>query len=174
MRTRTLLLAVALVSVTLLSSCGLREYNWWRTQAGIEKIRATDPDAQWHLDAATDIWRRKVAAYRQATTTVRLPPILWRIAACESGNGQAGINYQARNPSSSAAGGWQFLSSTWRTVTVSYPGTWDRYQFGHLRREAASVPSMAHAQPRVQQAAALVLYHHQGTRPWDASRHCWG
>ena len=172
-------LAVALALVMLLSSCSLKEYNWWRDQAGLEKIRATDPDAQWHLDVATKIWAEKRAAEHRATQKAaaakasrNMPAVLTRIAGCESGNGGRGINYTARNPRSSAAGGWQFLSGTWRYVSRTYAGTWDQLGFGHLRREAQSVSSMAHARPEVQRAAALVLYQREGTRPWLASRAC--
>jgi hypothetical protein len=172
--------AVVLVAVMTFSSCSLKEYNWWRDQAGLEKIRATDPDAQRHLDVATEIWAAKRAEARRAeqrkataATSGRIPSILWRIAGCESGNGGRGINYTARNPRSSASGGWQFLSGTWRYVARTYAGTWDALGFGHLRGEALSVSRMSHARPAVQQAAALVLYNREGTRPWLASRRCW-
>ena len=172
--------ALTIVFVMLLSSCSLKEYNWWRQQAGLENIKATDPDAQWHLDVATKIWADKQAEERRATQRAaaakasrNMPAILTRIAGCESGNGGRGINYTARNPRSSAAGGWQFLSGTWRYVARTYAGTWDQLGYSHLRREAQSVSSMAHARPEVQQAAALVLYRNEGTRPWNASRRCW-
>ena len=175
-RSAALLPAIALVFVMVLSSCSLKEYNWWRDQAGLERIKATDPDAQWHLDAATKIWADKRAAERRAATPAasnRVPSILWRIAGCESGNGGRGVNYRARNPRSSAAGGWQFLSGTWRYVARTYAGTWDANGWGHLRQEALATRSMAGARPEVQQAAAVVLYQREGTRPWLASRRCW-
>jgi hypothetical protein len=169
------LIAVALVSVMLLSSCSLKEYNWWRQEAGLEKMTADDPDVKWYLAAATQIWEQKKAeeAARRRNVSNQVPGILWRIAGCESGNGGRGINYTARNPRSSASGGWQFLSGTWRYVARTYAGTWDALGYGHLRGEALSVSRMGHARPEVQQAAALVLYNREGTRPWNASRRCW-
>jgi hypothetical protein len=169
-------LAVALVFVMLLSSCSLREYNWWRNEAGLANIKATDPDAQWHLDVATKIWADKQAAAKRAAAPAasrNVPGILWRIAGCESGNGGRGINYRAHNPRSSASGGWQFLSGTWRYVARTYASTWQAHGWEHLRREAMNTRSMANARPEVQQAAAVVLYQREGTRPWLASRACW-
>jgi hypothetical protein len=159
-RSAALLPAIALVFVMVLSSCSLKEYNWWRDQAGLERIKATDPDAQWHLDAATKIWADKRAAERRAATPAasnRVPSILWRIAGCESGNGGRGV----------------FLSGTWRYVARTYAGTWDANGWGHLRQEALATRSMAGARPEVQQAAAVVLYQREGTRPWLASKRCW-
>ena len=101
-------IAVALVAVMTLSSCSLREYNWWRDQAGLEPMTANDPDVRWHLDAATKIWADKQAAEakrRAAAPAGRVPSILWRIAGCESGNGGRGINYTARHPRSLIAVG---------------------------------------------------------------------
>ena len=65
-RSYALLPAVVLVFVMVLSSCSLKEYNWWRDQAGLERIKATDHDAQWHLDVATKLWAEKRAAARRA------------------------------------------------------------------------------------------------------------
>lgn len=77
------------------------------------------------------------------------PPILTRIRACESGG-----DYTARNPRSSAAGAWQFLGSTWASVTGS------------------PAPASAYP-PATQDAAAVKLYRRSGTSPWSPSRHCW-
>ena len=176
-RSSILLPAFALVFVMLLSSCSLKEYNWWRDQAGLEKIRATDPDAQWHLDVATKIWADKQAAERRAaapSSSRTVPGVLWRIASCESGHGRSGgIGYRAHHPRSSASGGWQFLSGTWRYVARTYASTWQAHGWEHLRREALNTGSMAGARPEVQQAAAIILYQREGTRPWAASRSCW-
>lgn len=77
--------------------------------------------------------------------------ILERIAQCESGG-----SYTARNSESSASGKYQFLTSTWRS-------------FGDPRW-----PTAADAPPEVQEAAARRLYAALGTRPWNASKGCWG
>lgn len=78
------------------------------------------------------------------------PAVMLRIRACESGG-----NYNAKNPRSTASGGWQFLDSTFTAVTGLAP------------------PARAYSR-EVQDAAAMKLYREQGTRPWNASRHCWG
>lgn len=78
-----------------------------------------------------------------------LPPIMLRIRWCESRN-----NYTARNPRSSASGAWQFLDSSW----AHYAG----YPRAYL------------APPEVQDQKALNVYNSVGTRPWNASRSCWG
>ena len=80
------------------------------------------------------------------------PPILERIKQCESGG-----NYRALNPRSGASGAYQFLDSTWRTLPQSR---------GY--RKAMYAP------PARQDRAAQTLYAWQGTRPWNASRACWG
>lgn len=80
------------------------------------------------------------------------PPILERIKQCESGG-----NYRALNPESGASGAYQFLDSTWREMPQSR---------GY--RKAMYAP------PGRQDRAAQTLYARQGTRPWNASRACWG
>ncbi len=79
-------------------------------------------------------------------------PILEKIKQCESGG-----NYRAVNPASGASGAYQFLDSTWRTLPQS-------------RGYAKAM----HAPPGRQDRAAQTLYARQGTRPWNASRACWG
>lgn len=74
---------------------------------------------------------------------------LARIAECESGG-----DYGAENPRSSASGKFQVLDSTW-----------DGY--GGYER-AVDAP------PEVQEAWAREAYAEAGTRPWRASRGCWG
>lgn len=92
----------------------------------------------------------------------RLPTLLLRIRSCESGpNGYAthgwafDFDYTATNPNSTASGAYQFLTGTWQSTTG-------------LTGRAKDYP------PAVQDAAALRLYREQGTRPWNASRACWG
>lgn len=87
-----------------------------------------------------------------ATTSSSLPSVLLKIRYCESGN-----NYQAQNPSSSASGAYQFLTSTWRSLSAS-----------------AGYATAASAPASVQDAAALELYNQAGTSPWAASQSCWG
>lgn len=78
-----------------------------------------------------------------------LPPIMLKIRWCESRN-----NYTARNPRSTASGAWQFLDSSW----ANYAG----------------YPRAYMAPPEVQDQKALNVYNSVGTRPWNASRSCWG
>jgi len=179
--------AVALALTLVLSSCTLTEVNWWRNESGLPAIKAGTPEAKeavkvgttwWNGLSRSDIqdirnWFNPPPPPKRTSATDRVPGILWRIAGCESGNGGRGVNYSARNPRSSAAGGWQFLSGTWRYVARTYAGTWNALGFGHLRGEATSVSSMAHARPEVQAAAAIVLHNREGTRPWLASKRCW-
>jgi hypothetical protein len=80
------------------------------------------------------------------------PPILERIKQCESGG-----NYRAVNPRSGASGAYQFLDNTWRDMPQS-----------------AGYAKASHAPPVTQDRAAQTLYAQQGTRPWNASRACWG
>ena len=85
---------------------------------------------------------------------VYVPPILLEIRRCESGG-----NYQAANPYSSARGAYQFLTGSWAA-------------YGHADRYGVS---QAHLATNAQQdEAALITWQRDGTRPWNASRHCWG
>ncbi len=85
---------------------------------------------------------------------VFLPPVLVAIRWCESSD-----NYAAANRRSSARGAYQFLT-----------GSWDWY--GHADRYG--VPQAHLATPAQQDEAALITWQADGTRPWNASRHCWG
>lgn len=73
------------------------------------------------------------------------------IKQCESGG-----SYTAQNPTSTASGAYQFLTSTWRSLDAS-----------------AGYATAASAPASVQDAAALELYQQSGTTPWNASRGCW-
>lgn len=77
--------------------------------------------------------------------------VLARIRACESGG-----SYTAQNPSSSASGAYQFLTSTWRALPAS-----------------TGYPTAASAPASVQDRAARQLFAQQGTSPWLASASCW-
>lgn len=77
--------------------------------------------------------------------------ILTRIKACESGG-----SYSAQNPTSSASGAYQFLTSTWRSLPA-----------------AAGYSTAASAPAAVQDQAARQLFAQQGTSPWLASASCW-
>ena len=91
-------------------------------------------------------------AANYAPSSGGMPAILIRIRGCESGH-----NYTAQNPRSSASGAYQFLDSTWMS--------W---------RGSSTATRAMYASPAEQDAAALRLYNAQGTRPWNASRYCWG
>lgn len=92
--------------------------------------------------------------YVDAGHGVFVPPILIEIRRCESTH-----NYQAANPSSSARGAYQFLKSSWAA-------------YGHADRYGVTE---AHLASNAQQdEAALLTWQRDGTRPWNASRSCWG
>ena len=85
---------------------------------------------------------------------VYVPPVMLQIRYCESRD-----NYTAANPSSSARGAYQFLKSSWAA-------------YGHADRYGVSEAHLA--TPAQQDEAALLTWQRDGTRPWNASRHCWG
>lgn len=79
------------------------------------------------------------------------------ISALESiKNCESGGNYSAVNASSGASGAYQFLDSTWQSMSAS-----------------AGYATAASAPESVQDAAAIELYNAQGTTPWAASESCW-
>lgn len=92
-----------------------------------------------------------VAAAAAPAQAATVPDVLAKIRYCESGN-----NYQAQNPSSSASGAYQFLTSTWQSLSAS-----------------AGYATAKSAPASVQDAAAIELYNAQGTAPWAASQSCW-
>ena len=92
--------------------------------------------------------------YVDAGHGVFVPPVLIEIRRCESTH-----NYQAANPSSTARGAYQFLRSSWAA-------------YGHADRYGVAE---AHLATNAQQdEAALITWQRDGTRPWNASRSCWG
>lgn len=87
---------------------------------------------------------------------VSLPEIASRIASCESGDGRGSYNIRAENPVSTASGKYQFINSTWESVT------------------GLPAPASQHAES-VQDHAFLLLWDNgRGAFHWNASRHCWG
>ncbi len=85
---------------------------------------------------------------------VYVPKVLIVIRCCESTG-----NYTAANAHSTARGAYQFLTGSW-----AYYGHKDRYG-----------ASQAHlASPAQQDEAALKTWERDGTRPWNASKACWG
>jgi len=85
---------------------------------------------------------------------VFVAPIMLDVRFCESTN-----NYGAANRWSSARGAYQFLTGSWE---------W----YGHAERYSAGQAHLA--TPAQQDEAASLTYLADGTRPWNASRHCWG
>lgn len=94
-------------------------------------------------------------AYWVWLTHPHLPDVLHRIASCE---GWPHYVHADHGPESSASGKYGFLDGTWR-----------RWRGEH----GASFARAMHAPEWVQDRAALALYRHAGTAPWDASRGCW-
>lgn len=78
-----------------------------------------------------------------------------RVASCESGDGRGAYSLTAENPVSSASGKYQFIKSTWESVT--------------------GLPAPASAYPEhVQDAAFEKLWAGgAGWRHWQPSVHCW-
>ncbi len=85
---------------------------------------------------------------------VYVPPVLLRIRHCESTD-----NYSAANRWSSARGAYQFLTKSWE-------------YYGHADRYDAAQADLA--TPAQQDEAAVLTWQTEGTRPWNASLHCWG
>lgn len=92
-----------------------------------------------------------LAGTANAATTSSASSTLAKIKYCESGG-----NYQAVNASSGASGAYQFLDSTWRSLSA-----------------ASGYSTAASAPASVQDAAAQELYAQMGTSPWAASSSCW-
>jgi hypothetical protein len=83
------------------------------------------------------------------------PPILLEIAKCESGD-----RAYAKNPNSSASGRFQFIRSSWEYYGRMYWGDeWANKDVFDWEDNTE---------------LALFVYKLNGTRDWDASRHCWG
>jgi resuscitation-promoting factor RpfA len=93
-----------------------------------------------------------IGASGASAATQTTPSVLQAIKQCESGG-----NYTAVNPTSGASGAYQFLTSTWQSLSA-----------------AAGYATAAAAPPAVQDAAALELYNEDGTSPWVSSESCWG
>jgi hypothetical protein len=114
---------------------------------------AADPPAE----AAPPVTEAPVAGapegWVDAGHGVFVPPVLLAIRFCESTD-----NYTAANPHSSARGAYQFLTSSWAAY-----GHKDRY--GVTRAHQAT--------PAQQDEAAVITWERDGTRPWNASKHCW-
>lgn len=80
-----------------------------------------------------------------------------RIQGCESGGGaHRPPNYRAKNPRSTASGAAQYLDSTWAG-------------YGGYRRAMDAPAEVQEERFQTDLANPKV-----GTRPWAASRHCWG
>lgn len=109
-----------------------------------------------HVQALNDPSDRAVLTegWIDAGHGVFLPPVLISVRWCESSD-----NYAAANRRSSARGAYQFLTGSWE---------W----YGHADRYG--VPQAHLATPAQQDEAALITWQADGTRPWNASRHCWG
>lgn len=92
-------------------------------------------------------------ALSAAPAEAAVPTVDWGpIIACESGG-----NPTAHNPSSTASGLFQFLTSSW----LAYGG--GRY-----------APTAAQASPAQQTEIANNAFAVSGLSPWAASQHCWG
>lgn len=84
-----------------------------------------------------------------------IPPILERIAMCESQNVET-----AKNPNSSASGRYQFIRSSWKYYGQKLWGDdwvnkdildyWDNTEL------------------------AIYTFSIEGTSPWNSSKSCWG
>lgn len=135
-------------------------YEFWDQFADETKVVVAISDSLEHqiITGTLPPPEREVRAHPQgfvdAGHGVFVPPILLEIRECESHG-----NYTAANPRSSARGAYQFLRGSWAA-------------YGHAARYGVSTADQA--TPAQQDEAALLTWQRDGTRPWNASRHCWG
>lgn len=98
------------------------------------------------LPLPPDYWRTLVETWFQPEDVETALRIIW----CESG-----YDTNAKNPSSTASGGWQFLRGWW-SGDWGLTGPFDPFD-----------PAAA------TKAAAQLRYHNGSWSDWYASRHCW-
>lgn len=131
-------LAGAAIGLLLLTGCNLPVEQWVPDFNGDGRIDQSEINHQQaKIAQAVEGQRRAVQAH----------PFLSCVRAHESGG-----NYAAQNPRSTASGAYQFLDSTWRTVSA---------RSGHPGYARA-----AHAPWHVQDAVALWLYNNGGRSAW--------
>lgn len=137
-RRRIGLLAGATVALFLLSGCNVPVSQWVPDFNGDGQIDQTEIARQ------TEALTQAVEAQRRA---VQNHPFLACVRAHESRG-----DYTAQNPSSSASGAYQFLTSTWRNVSAKagHPGY----------PRASAAPWWA------QDAVAMWLYKNGGRSAW--------
>lgn len=156
-RLRIALIAVALVALALIVAHATRPAE---QSSIVDYTRPTHdrPSRMERLDLATTTTTTTTVAKRKVlrdTRTTRqmvggdATAILTRIMHCESGG-----NPTAQNRRSTASGLFQYLDSTWNN--------WRGYARAMF------------APPDVQWERARHDYARLGTRPWTASRGCWG
>jgi len=145
----------AALAVAIVSFCGA--VAWTLINADPPPMVGSSTREVTYTVAPTATVTATVTATPTATRTVtvsrdrqRVGALQARIRWCESRD-----NYKAQNPTSSASGGYGFLDSTWRSIT-GLPGSAKDYP------------------PALQDKAFRDLYAQLGTRPWSASRGCWG
>lgn len=135
------------VSETLTSEAQTSETTVPEATASETTISETTvPETTAPATSATDGWV-------DTGNGVMVPQVLIEIRWCESRG-----DYEAANPSSSARGGYQFLTGSWKA-------------YGHKDRYGVSQAHLA--TPAQQDEAALITWERDGTRPWNASKSCW-
>ena len=144
-RRRLGLFAGALVALFMLTGCNLPVSQW--VPDFNHDGRIDDAEIAQQRDA---IIRSFVAAVDAQRRAIQNHPFLSCVRRHESGG-----DYQAQNRSSTASGAYQFLDSTWRTVS-------SRAGMGGYGR-ARSAPW------HVQDAVALWLYSHGGRSAWNGT-----
>lgn len=129
------LVVVALFAVPLLAACTPHEIAVFKSLPHDKQVQVI-----------------RVIQARSATVSVRNHPTLRCIRAHES---DTSGGYRAQNPRSSASGAYQYIDSTWRSVS-------SKAGYGGYSRAI-------HAPPRVQDAVAYWHINHLGRSAWRGS-----